>query len=86
MKWTILCASLFLSGCTAQGQLIYDSAVERVETAVDTANQAALRQLCKNMTRGSYQRLCSGNDKLCEAMDQMCSEWQGQFKNWNEQQ
>ena len=87
MKWLLtFCVLLFamlMMGCTARGELLYDTAVERAEDAVDAANQLALRQLCKNMTRGSYNRMCQGNAEMCAFMDGMCAKWQGEFKQWS---
>lgn len=82
MKYALVGMALLLGGCTTQGQLVHDSAVSRGESAIDAANQLAIRQLCKNMTRGSYNRLCQGNGDLCAHLDAMCAAWQGEFKNW----
>lgn len=85
MRLAILLLVLGLSGCSVQGQLIHESAVNKAEDAIDAANQLALRQLCKNMTRGSYNRLCQGNNDMCQFLDGMCAMWQGSFKNWTNQ-
>ena len=85
MKWGIaysavlLVMILMITGCTTQGQLVYDAAVEKGEEAVDTAVQTSLRVLCLRMTKRSYIELCAGNPQMCGAMDVMCAAWYGTY-------